>query len=116
MLAPRVRLPRDLSVEDAIELGRRSIYHATYRDCASGGTVSGEDVFHRCASRRCWPTVPATHWPACSYLCTHAPPRAAVYHVTEKGWTKVRGDDVTELHFQYYPRPEDHPSNASLVL
>ena len=33
---------RDLSVEDAIELGRRAIYHATFRDCASGGTVSGK--------------------------------------------------------------------------
>lgn len=33
---------RDLSVDDAIELGRRAIYHATFRDCASGGTVSGE--------------------------------------------------------------------------
>lgn len=32
---------RDLSVDDAIELGRRAIYHATFRDCASGGTVSG---------------------------------------------------------------------------
>jgi 20S proteasome subunit beta 5 len=31
----------DLSVEDAVELGRRSIYHATFRDAASGGTVSG---------------------------------------------------------------------------
>lgn len=32
----------DLSVDEAIELGRRSIYHATFRDAASGGTVSGE--------------------------------------------------------------------------
>jgi hypothetical protein len=31
-----------MSIADAIELGRRSIYHATFRDCASGGTVSGE--------------------------------------------------------------------------
>ena len=31
----------DLSVEEAIELGQRSIYHATFRDAASGGTVSG---------------------------------------------------------------------------
>lgn len=69
----------DMSVEDAIELGRRSIYHATFRDCASGGTVS-------------------------------------VYHVTQDGWKKVVGDDVTELHFQYYPRPELHPSNATEVL
>lgn len=32
---------RDMEVEDAIELGRRSIYHATFRDAVSGGTVSG---------------------------------------------------------------------------
>ena len=31
----------DLSVEEAVELGQRSIYHATFRDAASGGTVSG---------------------------------------------------------------------------
>mmetsp|Transcript_29371 Transcript_29371/g.74879 ORF Transcript_29371/g.74879 Transcript_29371/m.74879 type:complete len:275 (-) Transcript_29371:312-1136(-) len=69
----------DMSVEEAVELGRRSIYHATFRDCASGGTVS-------------------------------------VYHVTEAGWKKVVGDDVTELHFHYYPQPELHPTNASTVL
>ena len=31
-----------MSVEDAIELGQRSIYHATFRDAVSGGTVSGK--------------------------------------------------------------------------
>ena len=31
-----------MSVEDAVELGQRSIYHATFRDAVSGGTVSGE--------------------------------------------------------------------------
>jgi hypothetical protein len=46
---------RDMSVDDAIELGRRSIYHATFRDCASGGTVSGEWV--EAALRAC----PALH-------------------------------------------------------
>ena len=56
----------DLSVAEARELGRRAIYHATYRDGMSGGTVS-------------------------------------VYHVTEKGWEKVTGDDVGELHYKYYP-------------
>ncbi|KAI8467839.1 MAG: nucleophile aminohydrolase [Monoraphidium minutum] len=69
----------DLKVEDAIELGRRAIYHATFRDCASGGTVS-------------------------------------VYHVTEDGWKKVVGDDVTELHFQYYPDPSAHPSAGAPVI
>ena len=30
----------DLYDEEAVELGRRSIYHATFRDAVSGGTVS----------------------------------------------------------------------------
>merc|ERR1712166_1442395 len=34
---------KDLSIEDAVELGRRSIYHATHRDGASGGVVR---VYH----------------------------------------------------------------------
>jgi len=33
----------DLSLEDAVELGRKSIYHATHRDGASGGVVR---VYH----------------------------------------------------------------------
>lgn len=33
----------DMDVEDAIELGQRAIYHATFRDAVSGGTVS---VYH----------------------------------------------------------------------
>eukprot|EP01127_Copromyxa_protea_P022374 TRINITY_DN798_c0_g1_i1.p1 TRINITY_DN798_c0_g1~~TRINITY_DN798_c0_g1_i1.p1 ORF type:complete len:287 (+),score=51.51 TRINITY_DN798_c0_g1_i1:456-1316(+) len=33
----------DLTVEEAIELGRRSIYHATHRDAYSGGLVN---VYH----------------------------------------------------------------------
>ncbi len=70
---------RDLSVEAAIDLGRRAIYHATYRDCASGGTVS-------------------------------------VYHVTQDGWKKVAGDDVTELHYKYYPNQDAHASSAGNVL
>ena len=40
----------------------------------------------------------------------------AVYHVTEKGWTKVRGEDVGELHYKYYKAPEDHPCNGNLQL
>lgn len=31
----------DMSVEEAAELARRSIYHATFRDGASGGVASG---------------------------------------------------------------------------
>jgi 20S proteasome alpha/beta subunit len=31
----------DMSIEEAAELARRSIYHATFRDGASGGVASG---------------------------------------------------------------------------
>ena len=65
----------DLNVEDAIELGQRAIYHATFRDAASGGCVS-------------------------------------VYHVTENGWTKMRGEEVGDLHYKYYPKPEEHPTKS----
>ena len=33
----------DLPVEEAIDLGKRAIYHATYRDAASGGI---NNLFH----------------------------------------------------------------------
>lgn len=40
----------DLSDEEAYELGRRAIYHATHRDAASGGIVRGKtalsQVYH----------------------------------------------------------------------
>ena len=32
----------DMSTEDALELGRRAIYHATHRDAYSGGQVNRE--------------------------------------------------------------------------
>lgn len=32
----------DLTDEDAYELGRRSIYHATFRDGSSGGIIRGK--------------------------------------------------------------------------
>lgn len=32
----------DMTLEEACDLGRRSIYHATFRDAMSGGRVSGE--------------------------------------------------------------------------
>ncbi|KAG6757248.1 hypothetical protein POTOM_037555 [Populus tomentosa] len=56
----------DMSIEEAAELGRRAIYHATFRDGASGGVAS-------------------------------------VYYVGANGWTKLSGDDVSELHYKYYP-------------
>ena len=43
---------RDMEVDDAIELGQRAIYHATFRDAVSGGTVSGEAITHSFAKFR----------------------------------------------------------------
>jgi 20S proteasome subunit beta 5 len=55
----------DLTLAEAVEIGKKAIYHATHRDGASGG------------------------------VCR-------VYHVHEKGWTKIEeGVDVSELHYKY---------------
>ena len=55
----------DMSVQEAVNLGKRAIYHATHRDAGSGG------------------------------YCR-------VYHIHEKGWTKVHdGLDVNKLHWQF---------------
>eukprot|EP00250_Pteridium_aquilinum_P007726 c17391_g1_i1 orf=140-970(+) len=59
----------DMSIEEAAELARRAIYHATFRDGASGGVAS-------------------------------------VYYVGPEGWKKLTGDDVSELHYKYYPVAE----------
>merc|ERR1719370_2421032 len=52
----------DLSVEDAKELATRSIYHATYRDAASGGFVNlyhmKETGWEHCG----WMDVKELHW------------------------------------------------------
>lgn len=44
---PLLTQPLSLQQQDAIELGQRAIYHATFRDAASGGTAS---VYHVTAS------------------------------------------------------------------
>merc|ERR1719284_413053 len=54
----------DLTVEEAIDLGQRAIFAATYRDAYSGGTVR-------------------------------------VYHIDEKGWTRVSETDSMELYFKF---------------
>jgi len=35
----------DLTDEEAYELGRRAIYHATYRDASSGGIIRGNYIY-----------------------------------------------------------------------
>lgn len=45
----------DMSAKDAIDLGRRSIYHATFRDAYSGGVVN---VYH--VKREGWEFISQT--------------------------------------------------------
>lgn len=62
------------------------------------------------------PPLPSDHKPPCpnpSVPTPPSPPSPAVYHVTQQGWTKVRGEDVGELHFKYYPDPQRHPCNSA---
>ncbi|WOL04144.1 proteasome subunit beta type-5-like [Canna indica] len=56
----------DMTLEEAAELARRAIYHAAFRDGASGGVAS-------------------------------------VHFVGPDGSKKLSGDDVSELHYKYYP-------------
>merc|ERR1712139_716423 len=44
----------DLTVEEAVELGKKSIYHATHRDGASGGVVRVYHVHKPDADGRAW--------------------------------------------------------------
>lgn len=72
----------DLSVKDALELGRRSIYHATHRDAMSGGSVNCKLYY----------SIEIAHN---TYIF------CIVYHVTEEGWTYHGNHDVGSLHWDY---------------
>merc|ERR1712227_833725 len=52
----------DLSVEDAKELGMKSIYHATYRDAASGGYVNLYHMKETGWEHICFSDVRDLHW------------------------------------------------------
>lgn len=99
----------DLSVEEAAELARRAIYHATFRDGASGGVASG--MFLASSSLKRGSTILSGYFR--SICCIFAPWClciwsltlwfVSVYHVGPNGWKKLSGDDVGELHYNYYP-------------
>jgi 20S proteasome subunit beta 5 len=123
----------DLPVEEAIELGRRAIYHAGFRDCASGGTVSVYHVtqvrHHAPGSSSCMGPSSDCRQRACRQrgggpvsvrLCAawqSLMPLCGCRALgsAQDGWTKVRGDDIAELHCNYYPDPAVHPATANAV-
>ena len=53
----------DLTDEEAYDLGRRSIYHATHRDAASGGIVRLNSFDHSALELLIYQSVPhEAHW------------------------------------------------------
>ena len=84
----------DMSIDEAIELGQRAIYHATHRDAYSGGWNNGIFVrFFRSHGGVTFQIIVLWYLFSCNLL--------SVYLVQENGWTKVRRTDVNELHYKY---------------
>merc|ERR1711916_319736 len=52
----------DMSVKDALELGKRAIYHATHRDAYSGGVVNLYHVPEQGWVKISQPDVGQMHW------------------------------------------------------
>ena len=80
-----------MTVEEAAELARRAIYHATFRDGASGGVASGNSS-----------SSFSLFYPCLRFFFTQSS-CSSVYHVGPDGWKKLSGDDVGDLHYHYYP-------------
>ena len=74
----------DLTVEEAIELGKRAITHAAHRDAMSGGMNNGNIL----SNDYCIMMI------------------VIVYHVGEKGWTQVWRGDTNDMYYGYYPLKE----------
>lgn len=83
---------KDLTVPEAIELGKRAILHATHRDAYSGGINNGIDPLQTHSLSYPPPLYLVV------FLCFYV-----VYHVGENGWTKVWSTDTHEMFYEYYP-------------
>lgn len=87
-----------MSVEEAAELARRAIYHATFRDGASGGVASG---IPRSKCLLIVLPIRVLVQTLSDSFCFEC--HRSVYYVGPNGWKKLSGDDVGELHYNYYP-------------
>lgn len=96
----------DLSVEEAIDLGRRSIYHATHRDAYSGGVVNCKCNFvyyknYNTSVIQVMIVIKSVYmhiWKCDNIL--------VVYHMKESGWEFISQTDVFDLHYQYKAEKE----------
>ncbi len=95
-----------MSVEEARELGKRSIYHATHRDSYSGGVVNRKHPIDSIMSilffsLHLYSLIPHTFF---SFLVCVCVCLSQVYHMMETGWVKVSTTDVGPLHYEYEAR------------
>ena len=87
----------DLSVEEAIELGQRAIYHATHRDAYSGGINNlyhvKEDGMFALSLSICLEI----------HIFSHPFPHhsSLLFFYLFLGWVKVSSIDVNDLHYKY---------------
>lgn len=104
----------DLSLEEAYDLGRRAIVHATHRDNYSGGVVNSKGPVLPALGRGGGFTLgfrnqKRGHWSpvARAVVCINGTCRnvlsrlPTVYHMKEDGWVKVESTDVSDLMYQY---------------
>ena len=75
----------DMSIDEAIELGRKAIFHATHRDAYSGGSVN--------CKRRTY-----------MYRGSAIDIARLVYVVLEDGWKFIGNEDVQDLYERYQPQ------------
>ncbi len=40
----------------------------------------------------------------------------SVYHITKEGWTKIRGNNHFDMHYDYYPLGTQHATAANDVI
>ena len=81
----------DLSIDEAIELGRKAIFQAAHRDAYSGGSVNCK---YTPRIRRIILTGVRSN--ASWYM-------VVVYLVLEGGWKFIGNEDVQDLYLKYKP-------------
>lgn len=78
---------------DAIDLGKRAIMHATYRDIGSGGGVNGKSSRLAMFSR----------------IIARLPSSLSVYHITSKGQRFDSRTDVSDAYYDFMAKSKrDH--------
>lgn len=79
----------ELTDEEAYDLGRRAIYHATYRDAYSGGIVRGKV--------KQLSTYYLIYIPF--FLIKKKSFSFSVYHLKSTGWVHISNNDCKDLHY-----------------